>query len=395
MSPEITPQETIQPLFDPARAAALMEEARMDLLLASRRHNVAYLTGQFSLLLWEYPEVAHCLEREDDGCEAPYYFAGLPAEPSQPAFVVAHENRAGIWRGRSWIDDVKDCCDRPGKLPATECLAAAIEERGLGGGRIGVEFNHLPMGTFMALQSRFPEATWCDATGTLWRMRQVKTERELARQRQAYRLAEKVYQEVFALLAQAPTVSQVRELEMQRALEAGCPPLHFGYVAPVYRPGGEVSKDLSYRIQPGDVVLLDLGLVHRGYTTDFGRMVSVGPPDDATRAGYDLVRRARERVQAAIGPGVKACEAYRAGQDYLLSVGHSLPYLGHGLGIECHEPPVLAPDDETILEEGMTVVIEISLAPSGIWMLLEDAGVITSDGWESLTCLDPDWVELT
>ena len=82
MSQATTRPETIPPLFDPARAAALMREAGIDLLLASRRHNVAYLTGQFSVLVWEYPEVAHCLEREDDGCEAPYYFAGLPAEGS-------------------------------------------------------------------------------------------------------------------------------------------------------------------------------------------------------------------------------------------------------------------------------------------------------------------------
>ncbi len=378
------PAHDAQPLFDPRRAATLMEAAGLDLILASRRHTVAYLTGRFSLLVWEYPEVAHCLEREDDGCAA-YYFAGLPADRSAPAFVIAHENRAHIWRGRGWIADVKPYCDRGQKPSAVECLVAAIEERGLAGARIGIERNNLPVGIFQELQSRLPAATWRNASEVVWRMRMVKTESELARQRQAYRLAEEIYRAVLDLLPRSPTVGEVREMEMQRALAAGCPPLQFGYVAPVYRPGGAVSREPDFRIHPGDVVLLDIGLIHGGYTTDFGRMVSLGPAEAEVRDGYQLLRKARERVQAAIRPGARACEVYRAGQDYLTSVGQSLPYLGHGLGIECHEPPVLGPDDETVLEEGMVVVIEISLGPAGVWMLLEDAGVITRDGWESLT----------
>ena len=99
-----------EPLFDRARARHILREAGIDLLIASRRENIAYLTGVFSHLYWEYPEVAHCLEREDDGCDAPYYFAALPGEMDQTPFVVAHNNRAGIWKRGSWIEDVRDCC---------------------------------------------------------------------------------------------------------------------------------------------------------------------------------------------------------------------------------------------------------------------------------------------
>ena len=76
------PAQTATPLYDTARAARLMDEAGMDLLLASTRANVAYLTDSFSVLYWEYPDVAHCLEVEDDGCGAPFYFAGLPRDLS-------------------------------------------------------------------------------------------------------------------------------------------------------------------------------------------------------------------------------------------------------------------------------------------------------------------------
>jgi Xaa-Pro dipeptidase len=387
-----------QRLFDAQRASRQMEEAGLDLLLASRRHNVGYLTGQFSLVYWEYPEVAHCLEREDDGCEAPYYFAGLPRDPALGAFVIGH--RRHIWKDQGWIEDVRACCYHEEKLHPVRQIADCIEERGLTRGTLGVEMNHLPAGIFRELERRLPHATFIDAGPVLWKMRMVKTEPEIARQREAYRIGESVYSALFRALKKrgGMTVGQARGLQMALAAEAGCPPLHFGYVFPQDGTGKRawLTGDPNLPIASGDVLLLDLGLIYAGYTTDFARVAVMGAASERLKTAYQKVVELRQAVAAAIRPGVRASDVYRVGADYSEKmIGHRPGGLGHGLGIECHEPPVLTPYDDTALEAGMTVVIELGGGVDGVSFLLEDGGVITQNGWESLTRWGTEIVEIS
>jgi Xaa-Pro aminopeptidase len=384
-------------LFDSQRASLLMSEAGLDLVLASRRHSVAYLTGHFSIIYWEYPAVAHCLEKADDGCEGPYYFVGLPRDSSLAAFAVAHG--AGIWKGRCWIEDIKDCCYRDESQNPVQQIVTSIEERGLARAAIGVEMNYMPAGTLKELERRLPQATFADAAPALWKMRMVKTERELARQREAYRMAERIYSEMFRALKENPgmTVGEARGLQMKLATEAGCPPLHFGYLFP--QDGSQKrawqTGDPRVPIQKGDVLLLDLGLICAGYTTDFGRVAVLGRASEKVKAAYQKVVEVRETMAAVIRPGVRACDVYQVGADFCeRTMGHRPGGLGHGLGIECHEPPTLTPYDETVLEQGMTVVIEVGGGADGISFLLEDGGVITQAAWQSLTSWGTELIEI-
>src|SRR5262245_11094592 len=182
-------------LYDPERAARLMAEQRIDLLLASRRASVAYLTDSFNVLYWQYPDVAHCLEVEDDGCAGPFYFAGLPRDAaSATTFAVAHVNRAYAFDTGGCADEVRVWCERTGEARA-DVLADAVRQRKLDAATIGVELNHLPGGLLDSLRSRLPKARFVDAQDILWRMRAVKTPRELERQQRAYRIGEDIYHE--------------------------------------------------------------------------------------------------------------------------------------------------------------------------------------------------------
>jgi Xaa-Pro dipeptidase len=276
----------------------------------------------------------------------------------------------------------------------------ALEERALGNGAIGVEMNHIPAGILRQLEARLPNATFSDATPTLWKMRMVKTEREVARQRQAYSIAERIYAEVIRTLREKPgvTVGEIRGLQMKLAVEAGCPPIHFGYVFPQDGKSKLAwqTGDPGVRVEKGDVVLLDLGLVYEGYTTDFGRNIVVGECSRTLKEVYGKTLELRSLISSAIKPGVRACDAHNAATAAYNKFGWDRPgSVGHGLGIECHEPPLLTADDETLLEEGMTIVIELVTGADGIYFLLEDAGIVTKAGWQSLTEMSPELVQLT
>lgn len=338
---------------------------------------------------------------EDDGSEMPHYFAGLPRDPGLGMFAVSHDSRAGNFRKKPWLPEVRPAAWRPGAPEPVAEVVAAIEERKLTAATIGVEMRHLGAAIYQRLAERLPRARFVDAGPLLWAMRSVKSAREIARQRHAYRLGEDVYREVFRMLAQERglTVGDVRARQMAMATRFGCPPLIFGYVHPFSADGRKAPWTApsvhEMKIEPGDTLMLDLGLVWRGYSTDFGRCATMGAARPEVRDFYRKLREVRERTAEAIRPGARACDvqavAARARQERGLNPH---PCAGHSLGIECHEPPQLVPHDQTVLEESMTIVIEHYDGFGGAAFLLEDAGVVTPRGWETMTTFDTEVVEI-
>jgi Xaa-Pro aminopeptidase len=229
----------------------------------------------------------------------------------------------------------------------------------------------------------------------------VKTPRELDRLSRAYRIGEEIYREVLAIVkkrAGEVTVGEIRAMQMSMATRAGCPPLHFGYVfgQSANKRAWDMSADwTSQTIDREDTLLLDLGLIWRGYTTDFGRNAYVGRAPAELRDLHQRMVECREAIAQLLRPGVAVREVHAAANDACKRLG--LPPrggFGHSLGIECHEYPILSATDEGVLEEGMTIVIELVEQSGPIAFLLEDAGLVTPRGWESICRMGTELVEL-
>lgn len=105
------------------------------------------------------------------------------------------------------------------------------------------------------------------------------------------------------------------------------------------------------------------------------------------------MRRAQGAVLEAIRPGVLASQVCEAGNRVLAQEGFEsyLTYLGHGLGRNVHEQPVLATGSERVLEKGMTLMVELSTRrPEWGAIALEDDVAITADGHEDLSTIGRD-----
>ena len=150
------------------------------------------------------------------------------------------------------------------------------------------------------------------------------------------------------------------------------------------------------KVRAGDLVCIDHGTMYRGYHSDEGRTFVVGKARDKQKRLFDIVRRAQDAAIAQVRPGVPAAEVYRAAwrvardagyEEYFMAYGqYGVEYLGHGLGLEIDEPPLVGPKTTTLLEEGMTLALEPKLIIPG-WggVDLEDTLVVTGDGCEVLT----------
>ena len=150
------------------------------------------------------------------------------------------------------------------------------------------------------------------------------------------------------------------------------------------------------KIQNGDFVVMDFGARVNGYCSDMTRTVFVGQPDARMRAAYETLREANERVEAAIKPGVTGAQMHQMAEDALAAggfagkMGHGL---GHGVGIDIHEEPVLSPRNKEPLVPGNVVTVEPGIYLEGDFgMRLEDFGVVTETGFQVFTQSTHDMV---
>lgn len=149
------------------------------------------------------------------------------------------------------------------------------------------------------------------------------------------------------------------------------------------------GKPGDRKIQKGDFVLFDLGVIYEGYCSDITRTVSFGKPSDAQKDVYETVRQAEQAAVDAVKPGVRAMDLDKIARDVITEAGYGEFFthrLGHGLGISVHEFPSVTGTNEMELIEGMVFTIEPGIYdPSITGVRIEDDVVVTKDGVEVLT----------
>ncbi|MDR0346939.1 MAG: aminopeptidase P family protein [Coriobacteriales bacterium] len=148
----------------------------------------------------------------------------------------------------------------------------------------------------------------------------------------------------------------------------------------------------------GDFVLMDFGARLDDYRSDMTRTVVLGTASERQRAMYAAVRAAQRAVIDALVPGMRGCEAQDIADATLAAHGFEgrlIHSLGHGVGIDIHELPVLAPKAEAKLEVGQVITVEPGVYFEDIGgVRIEDFGVITEDGFDDFTQSSHELIEL-
>lgn len=243
------------------------------------------------------------------------------------------------------------------------------------------------------------KTTWKPTSGLIMRQRMQKDADEMRIIREAVKLGAFVYEQALQSIRPGVKESEVAGRLESAARARGADGMSFDTIVAAGKrsalPHGRAS---SQPIPRRGFVVVDSGVVLRGYCSDMTRTVHVGPVSKEGRRWYETVLEAQLAGIAAVRAGITAGDVDQATREVLRKAKldrfftHST---GHGVGLEIHEPPRLGKQQEERLEPGMVITIEPGIyVPGKGGIRIEDMVVVSDRGCQVLTPVTKDLIEI-
>jgi Xaa-Pro aminopeptidase len=157
-------------------------------------------------------------------------------------------------------------------------------------------------------------------------------------------------------------------------------------------------------LKTGKTVMVDVGGNFTGYITDMTRVFAIGDLPEHVYKAHQVALEIQERIMQIAKPGVRAEDLYdeavaiaaRNGlSDCFMGAEQQAKFVGHGIGIELNELPVLSTRSNDILEEGMVFALEPKFIIAGVGAVgIENSFVVTASGIEKITLSDEKIIRL-
>jgi len=349
------------------RALAAIDAAELDALLVTRMTNIRYLTG-FS------------------------GSTGLLVLGAEPALVVDFRYRSQAQRQVEGL---------PLRIVDSVFQLWPELERALLVGahkRIGFDGDHLSATRYLALAAH-DGPRWQQAAGLVERLRACKDAAELAALRQAMAITDGAWEDALGALRPGVTElhcsGQIELFQRDRGGEKAASDILVSSGPRTALPHGTPTER---ELAAGEPVMTDLGAVVDGYLGDLTRTVHLGPAPDDFRELYAIVLEAQQQALDALAPGKRGCDVDAVARGVIADAGHGERFghsLGHAIGLDNHEAPLLSPFNETVLEPGMVTTVEPGIyVPGRGGVRIEDTVVVTETGYENLTSSRKELIEL-
>jgi Xaa-Pro dipeptidase len=379
---------------------------QLDAVVATSPENVTYLSGFWCLPQW--------IRR---GPQAFAVFA--PATATQPVQVIAPTStldlvgdqmvQGEIYRYGAFhveadprplanqpevLDDANQrhsvLRNRADHVTAVTALTAALNDHRLNKARIGLDETGLSLDDVTRLKSAFPDAVFEPANDLLRQVRAVKTEAEISH---LARIAATTERSISAALDAAQIGMSEQEMARifhgQTVNEDAMPVL--GCIGFGERTALMNVQPSSRRLQQRDLIRFDVGGHYGQYRADIARIASVGEPSREVRTKFDALYKGVMRGIDMVRPGIQAGDLFDAIIDTVRQEGilhYQRNHVGHGIGLDGYDFPLIAPGSATVLEAGMVLCLETPYYEIGRFGLqVEDMLVVREDGAEVLSAM--------
>ena len=381
--PELrSPGSSLRVPFDAAMLDRSMEEAGIDVLLVTSKHNIQYLLGGYRYFFFDRMDAIGqsrylpILIYPRGAPEKAAYFAnGMEGFEQELTPLWTPEVHTLYW----------------GTLDAMAAAVIYLKKIGLSAARIGLEAAFMPVDAYLALRSALPDAPIREALAPLAQLRAVKSAHELDRLRVG---SERVVEAMLAVFASHGPGTSKRELVAALTREEQARGLTFEYCLPTVGTSHNRAPSSDERWEVGHPLSLDSGATYDGYIGDLCRMAVLGDPDAELQDLMGEILAVQDASIGRISAGTLGGEVQRAGEEVVRRSPHrdTMHFVAHGVGLVSHEVPHLtnaspvpyaAEDAERPLKAGMVLSVETTLLhPRRGYIKLEDTVAVLADGFE-------------
>ncbi len=266
-------------------------------------------------------------------------------------------------------------------------IVAAAARLGIAAGRILLD-GHVWIETEARLSGCMNGAVLARDTDIIESVRIIKSPGEIDAIRLACRDTGRIFPLVQQALRRGISERDLADHVLDALRRADCSPI--GELI----QGGENAaiphRATGHRVfADSDVVIVDFVCARDNYMGDMTRTFAIGKPGDEVRRAYSVVRDAQRAAIDAVRPGA-TCESIDATARKIIEDAGLGKYfvhrLGHGIGLDIHEPPYLVRGNPMPLRPGMCMTIEPGVyVPDKFGVRIEDVVVVTDDGCELLS----------
>ena len=252
---------------------------------------------------------------------------------------------------------------------------------------VGFEENYVTYAKYKEYIRKYKINSLVETENMLEKQRMVKDEEEIENLRRACKVTDDCFEHIVNYIRPGMTEKQIaREIDYYYYKHSEG--LSFDTIV---ASGENSSKPHAVptdrRIQDKEIITIDMGCKINGYCSDMTRTIFVGEVPEAVKPVYDLVLKNQEQALQDMKDNANTKQISKmVDNDFRLHNYDLIHALGHGVGLEIHEGPILSINSENTLRENMVVTNEPGIYIAGQFgVRIEDTVLITKGGCEPLT----------
>ena len=260
---------------------------------------------------------------------------------------------------------------------------------------VGFEENYISYAQYKDYMQKYKANNLEETENIIEKQRMIKDEHEIELLKKACEITDNCFSHLLQYIKVGMTEKQIAYEIERYFLKNGADGLAFDTIVATGKNSSKPhSKATEKKIELGDTILIDFGCKYKGYCSDMTRTIYAGFLPEKVKKVYNLVLKNQLQTEKELKEGANIrIIAKNVDNDFKLN-GHSLIHaLGHGIGLDIHELPIVSTKIDQNLKENMVITNEPGIyIPEEFGVRIEDTVLITKSGCINLTKSDKNYI---